>query len=371
MAPQFWALRCCRCRLFQVQQAKRSGKWSCSVCGQRQAVQKLYGQGSALDCRRHVQKLNLLQGEAEEAIGWTSRCVEDSVNDRKNTAAQHEDSSVQQEGRAEVSRWSKYLDKNNEDQEDGEEEAGTERQQFCSRRKNTVEEQRKHQKSFLSSDAQEYAKENEVSQLAYQAKKHKKCSVAVPYQDDGDAVCGHSMAPAVCEPIVPEKNTPTPSACTKPSKWEKFLSRSNSYSENTARITLSPQEGSGRLGLHSMAAADAGMVSRCSEQAQRTLSQGTGFEFKKCVASTEQIGSKLPGTMVPSISCAAGEDVLFKEPQSQLVRAGSGIIDTAGRCCSESTRRANNFVNCSNGPKPSIISCEHLFCTGDEFDDDL
>ncbi|KAM9531835.1 MRN complex-interacting protein [Guaruba guarouba] len=369
MAPQYWALRCCRCRLFQVQQAKRSGKWICSVCGQRQAVQKLYGQGSALDCRRHVQKLNLLQGEAEEAVGWTPRCTEDSVKDSENTAAQHEDSSVQQGGRAEVSRWSKYLDKDNED---GEEEAGTERQQFCSWRKNTVEKQRTHQKSFLSSDAQEYTEENDVSQLAYQAKKRKKCSVAVPDQDDGDAVCGHGMAPAVCEPIVPKENTPTPRACTKPSKWEKFLSGSKNYSENAAGITLSPQEGSGRFGLHSMTAADAGMVTRCSEQAQRTPSQGTGFEFKKCVSSTEQIGSKLPGTMVPSITCSAGEDVLFKEPQSQLIRVGSGVMGTtAGRCCSDSTRRANTLVNCSNGPKPSIIPCERLFCTGDEFDDDL
>lgn len=34
---------------------------------------QVYGQGSGLDCRHHVQKLNLLQGEAEEAIDWTSR----------------------------------------------------------------------------------------------------------------------------------------------------------------------------------------------------------------------------------------------------------------------------------------------------------
>ncbi|XP_009465138.1 PREDICTED: UPF0544 protein C5orf45 homolog [Nipponia nippon] len=335
MAPWFWALRCCSCRLFQVQQAKRSGKWSCSVCGQRQAVQKIYGQGSGLDCRHHVQKLNLLQGEAEEAIGWASRCVEESVNDSKNVAAQCEDSSVQQEGRAEVSRWSKYLDKDSEDQEDGEEEAGTEGQQFCSRRKNTVEEQRKHQKTFLSSDVQEYTEENGVFQLAYQAKKRKKCVVAVPDQDDRDAVSEDSMVPAVCESVVPEENTQTPTACTKPSKWEKFLSCSDSYSKNAARGTLPSQEGSGRLGLHSTAAADT-----------------------------------VPGAMVPSTSCSAEEDVLFEEPQSQLVRAGPGILETtAGRRCLDSTRRANIRVN--TGPKPSSVSCEHLFCTGEEFDDDL
>ncbi|NXJ45153.1 MRNIP protein, partial [Spizaetus tyrannus] len=333
---------------------------------------QVYGQGSGLDCRLHVQKLNLLQGEAEEAISWTSRCVKDSVNDGKNIAAQREDSLVQQEGRAEVSRWSKYLDKDSGDQEDGEEEASTERQKLCSRRKNTMEEQRKHQKSFLSSDVQEYAEENGVFQLAYQAKKHKECLVGVPDQDDGDAVSGESMDPADCESVVPEENTQTPTACTKPSKWEKFLSWSDPYSKNAARVTLSPQEGTGRLGLHSTAAADAGMASRCLEQAGRTLLPGTGFQFKKCVASTEQLVLKLPGTVVPSTSCSVEEELLFKEPQSQLVRVGSGATETtAGRLCLDSTRRTNTFVNSNTGPKPSNVSCTPLFCTGDEFDDDL
>lgn len=47
-----------------------------------------------------------------------------------------------QGGRTEVSRWSKYLDKGSEDQEEGEEEGSTEWQQFSSQRKNAVEERR-------------------------------------------------------------------------------------------------------------------------------------------------------------------------------------------------------------------------------------
>lgn len=34
---------------------------------------QVYGQGSGRDCRLHVQKLNLLQGEAEEAAARTAR----------------------------------------------------------------------------------------------------------------------------------------------------------------------------------------------------------------------------------------------------------------------------------------------------------
>ncbi|NWR15992.1 MRNIP protein, partial [Emberiza fucata] len=318
---------------------------------------QVYGQGSGLECRRHVQKLNLLQGEAEEALGWTSWCVEDSVNDSKNRAAQHEDSSVQQEGRTEGSRWSKYLDHESEDQED-EEEAALERQQFCSQRKNIVGEQRKHLKRFLSGDVLEHAEESGVSQLVYQAKKCKKYFVAVP---DGDAGSGGSVNPAVSETVVPEENTQPPTACTKPSKWGKYLSSSDSSSENAAAVTMALQEGSGDVGLDSTAA---GGAWRCSEQAGRTLPQGTGFKFKMSVASTEDLASTLP-----SSRCSV-EDVL-REPHNQVLRVGSAAENTAGRCCLDPTGRPKTLVKSNPGPKLSNVSCEQLFCTGEEFDDDL
>ena len=195
----------------------------------------------------------------------------------------------------------------------------------------------------------------------------KECFVAVPDHDEGDAVSGGSMVPAACETIVPEENTQTPTARTKPSKWEKFLSSSDSHSENAARVTLSPREGSGRLGLHSTTAAGTGGASGCTEQAGRTPPPGTGFQFKKHVSSTEWLASKLPST-----SCSEEEVMLFREPQSPLLRAGSGVLETsAGRCCLDITRRANTLVNWNTGPKPSSVSYEHLFCTGEEFDDDL
>ncbi|NXI19005.1 MRNIP protein, partial [Irena cyanogastra] len=320
---------------------------------------QVYGQGSGLECRHHVQKLNLLQGEAEEALGWTSWYIQYSVNDSKNRAAQHEDSSVQQEGRTEGSRWSKYLDQESEDQED-EEEAALERQQFCSQRKNTVGEQRKHQKHFHSSDVPEHAEESGVSQPVCRAKKCKKCFVAVPDGHDGDAGSRGSVVPAICETVVPEENIQPPTACTKPSKWGKFLSFSDNSSENAAAVTVALQEGSGGVGLDSTAA---GGTWRCSGQA-RTLPQGTGFEFKKSVASTEDLASRLP-----SSRCSV-EDVL-RDSHSQVLRVGPAAETTAGRCCLDTTGRANTLVNSNPGLKLSSISCKQLFCTGEEFDDDL
>ncbi|NWH59165.1 MRNIP protein, partial [Geococcyx californianus] len=338
---------------------------------------QVYGQGSGLDCRRHVQKLNLLQGEAEEAIAFSTYIIKKAKNENP-VFCHFQYSPVLQERKTEVSRWSKYLDKESEDQEDEEEVAGTERQQFCSRRKNSVKERRKQQESFLASDVQEYGEEHGVFQLAYQAKKHKTCLVAVPDQDDRDALSGDSTVPAVCESIVPPSVSPsreitqTPIPCTKPSKWEKFLSCSDSHSKNAALVTLSLQEGSGKLGLPNTTAATAGAAGKCLEQAGRILPPGRGFVFKKHVVSTDQLASKLPGTTVPSTSCSVVEGVLFKEPQSQLPRVGPGVSETAaGRCGLDGHRRADTLVDCNTTPKPSSISHEHLFCTGEEFDDDL
>ncbi|XP_049634391.1 MRN complex-interacting protein [Suncus etruscus] len=68
MAPpqHFRVLRCCSCRLFQVHQASKSKKWTCKACGEKQSFLRAYGEGSGADCRNHVQKLNLLQGQLSE-----------------------------------------------------------------------------------------------------------------------------------------------------------------------------------------------------------------------------------------------------------------------------------------------------------------
>ncbi|KAF6082141.1 MRN complex interacting protein [Phyllostomus discolor] len=65
-SPQARVLRCCCCRVFQAYQVKKSLKWTCKVCGEQQSFLRAYGEGSGADCRRHVQKLNLLQARLSE-----------------------------------------------------------------------------------------------------------------------------------------------------------------------------------------------------------------------------------------------------------------------------------------------------------------
>ncbi|XP_010209453.1 PREDICTED: UPF0544 protein C5orf45 homolog [Tinamus guttatus] len=353
-----------RCPLRSVLAPVRARLPTCS--------QLIYGEGSALDCRLHVQKLNLLQGEVEEARSWTPRYVEDSIDANKNRAVESEGRSlVQQGGKAEVSRWSKYLDESKETQEDEDEEESGERNQFCSWRKNTVEGQRKHQKSFPYTDVQELSEENGAFQIANQAKKRKQCSHAVLNQDDGAAGCGDRIIPA--ESAVPEGSTQTPAPSIKPSKWEKFLSFSDNCSETTAKVTLPPQEGSRKSGPPSTAA-DIFMTSKYSSEAGNFLPPGLGdTEFKKCLASAEQLASKLPSTSLPG---ACSKDVVFQEPQGPLLRAGSAALESpAGRGPGTHTAvpmcpPAPALVLSPPGHKPGS-TFHNLFCTGEEFDDHL
>uniref|UniRef100_A0A2K5R2Q3 MRN complex interacting protein n=3 Tax=Cebus imitator TaxID=2715852 RepID=A0A2K5R2Q3_CEBIM len=97
MAPPqlFRVLRCCSCRLFQAHQA--------------------YGEGSGADCRRHVQKLNLLQGQVSEL---PLRSLEETVSasEEENMGHQQAGNVKQQEkSHPSGSRWLKYLEKDSQE----------------------------------------------------------------------------------------------------------------------------------------------------------------------------------------------------------------------------------------------------------------
>ncbi|XP_045044206.2 MRN complex-interacting protein isoform X2 [Desmodus rotundus] len=104
-------LRCCCCRVFQAHQVKKSLKWTCRVRGEQQSFLRAYGEGSGADCRRHVQKLNLLQARLSE---MPHRSLEEPARaGRERNAgpgpAQHV--SAQEEPRPSGNRWRKYLER--------------------------------------------------------------------------------------------------------------------------------------------------------------------------------------------------------------------------------------------------------------------
>ncbi|XP_060053326.1 MRN complex-interacting protein isoform X2 [Erinaceus europaeus] len=108
-SQQSRVLRCCSCRLFQAHQVTISLKWTCKACGKKQSFLRAYGEGSGADCRRHVQKLNLLQGQVSE---MALRSLEEAGQPagEENTASQQtEHPSLQGGLQPSESRWLKYL----------------------------------------------------------------------------------------------------------------------------------------------------------------------------------------------------------------------------------------------------------------------
>ncbi|XP_053319609.1 MRN complex-interacting protein [Spea bombifrons] len=119
MVQEFQVLRCFSCQTFQVHQVKKSKTWNCKLCGEKQSLLKVYGQGSGADCRQHVQKLNLLQGEVQQAAEKAVRF--DGQEEIKEEYKPVEDTPVgtsfsQEKGNS-VSRWSKYLVQHEEERE--------------------------------------------------------------------------------------------------------------------------------------------------------------------------------------------------------------------------------------------------------------
>ncbi|XP_028028543.1 MRN complex-interacting protein [Bombyx mandarina] len=72
MPQLFQVLRCYKCSVFQVHQGKKSNKWKCKLCGEKQSIKRHYGLGTSKDCRIHVQKLNGIRGVIDELYDSTS-----------------------------------------------------------------------------------------------------------------------------------------------------------------------------------------------------------------------------------------------------------------------------------------------------------
>ncbi|XP_077387236.1 MRN complex-interacting protein isoform X2 [Festucalex cinctus] len=109
MVQMFHVVKCFYCDCFQVQQVKKVKKWTCKLCGEKQSLLKEFGGGSAVDCRRHVQKLNAARGAALEERDtlslWKRQEEETGSEDRQDEQVVH----------PQVSRWSKYVAAPNKD----------------------------------------------------------------------------------------------------------------------------------------------------------------------------------------------------------------------------------------------------------------
>ncbi|ELW66877.1 hypothetical protein TREES_T100007590 [Tupaia chinensis] len=88
---------------------KKSVKWTCKACGEKQSFLRAYGEGSGADCRRHVQKLNLLQGEVAE-MSFRSPEAPVGASEEEGTGSLQAGARLQETRPPPESRWLKYLE---------------------------------------------------------------------------------------------------------------------------------------------------------------------------------------------------------------------------------------------------------------------
>lgn len=109
-----------------MQQVKKSKKWNCKLCGEKQSVIKEFGRGSGVDCRRHVQKVNARRGELLEEQDQKAWSRWEEVDDmaEEEVVEKAQECCDQNAEEANGSRWSKYLQTSDEGagQEEAEEE---------------------------------------------------------------------------------------------------------------------------------------------------------------------------------------------------------------------------------------------------------
>ncbi|XP_067900120.1 MRN complex-interacting protein isoform X2 [Heterodontus francisci] len=139
MVQEFQVLRCCFCKTYQIQQ--------------------VYGQGSGADCRRHVQKLNMLQGERMQAMEAAAWSIEEPTCSNIGYESQRLCTVSEQVESPTSSRWSVYLDQKTA--EDASEEQGGEgeivymdRQQFQAGVRNASRDRSKRKRGLRSDSKQ-------------------------------------------------------------------------------------------------------------------------------------------------------------------------------------------------------------------------
>lgn len=97
----------------QVHQTKKSIKWECKLCGEKQSIKRHYGIGTGKDCRLHVQKLNTLKGEIDELKCSQMRRNVNSEDESDEEMKLHDLETQQTTPQAvflKDSKWSNYVD---------------------------------------------------------------------------------------------------------------------------------------------------------------------------------------------------------------------------------------------------------------------
>ncbi|CAG4924091.1 unnamed protein product [Colias eurytheme] len=116
--PQiFQVLRCYKCFIFQIHQTKKSNKWECKMCGEKQSIKRHYGIGTGKECRMHVQKLNKMQAEK---TNMPKIEIDEEEEDEEEEVENKLKMSNTLNNKINNSKWSNYISESKEKQETNE-----------------------------------------------------------------------------------------------------------------------------------------------------------------------------------------------------------------------------------------------------------
>ncbi|KAJ8282921.1 hypothetical protein COCON_G00054400 [Conger conger] len=261
MVQEFHVLRCFSCQTFQVHQVKKSKKWNCKMCGEKQSLVKVFGRGSGADCRLHVQKLNSLRGELQEAEhARDPEGEEEELQDEGDEALTCENELVQtgpvpprlELGAAgAVSRWSKFLSLSGEEAgpEEGEgpeENVYTERRAYGSSRRGHARNSGKRKRSwrFSTPPGESACPENSWADQSAVKDPWSPANRRTQCERQRDAHSGSWAASTISHdasvtgrPPPAAEAAPPPGACrvepeVRSSKWGRFLSVRRDYDDD-------------------------------------------------------------------------------------------------------------------------------------------
>lgn len=95
---------------FQVHQTKKSNKFQCKICGEKQSIKRHYGLGNGQECRLHVQKLNGIRSNFDEVNLKGDSESEEEILQEVNNVKDFRLNSFHHPKRTRNSKWSTFVE---------------------------------------------------------------------------------------------------------------------------------------------------------------------------------------------------------------------------------------------------------------------
>ncbi|XP_073477159.1 MRN complex-interacting protein isoform X2 [Aquarana catesbeiana] len=193
---------------------------------------QVFGQGSAADCRRHVQKLNLLQGEVKQTANTTTGLNwQNEVSENDYDSTQSSESSQPHIG-APISGWSKYLEEDSENSCVKQEEEEEEDNGLIYTQRNITSEARKRKKMpQYTCDFNEQHFNRDILNTSKRKRTHEVRAASIKQTDEPSYIKNQNMGSTGGHGRIVSPATDEPTC----SKWERDILAEDKVKEGISR----------------------------------------------------------------------------------------------------------------------------------------